>query len=435
MNRTNRDEIVDVAVVGAGFAGLSAAHELVAAGLDVVLLEARDRVGGRVESRVNTLGERIDTGGQYFCDDMREVTALARRFGKTILETPVDGDLAVVPPDPVTDPNDLFGVPIRRRMKALDPADPAIAGLTVAEWLARQPETEAVRTAFRSSMEGLWCLPIEEVPLWYLVSNDRRITNRHWELQHFLGETLHSLADDLAAGLGGRIRLSAPVSWIERRAGGVVLSTPGGAVRAREVVVAVPPATAARIAFRPALPPRLAAALGAWCSGAVLKIVVRYAAPFWRDRGLSGMATWRGMPGLYACDASPDAGRATLVVFAGGALARAWHGLPAEGLRRVVTGHLVEALGPEAARPLDFACRDWTEDEWSGGAYSDLIIDMGAVDAEDVIRAGVPPIRFAASELSPSYPGYVEGALVAGRAAARALIAGQSASATSASGS
>ena len=431
----NKDGSVDVAIVGAGFTGLAAARELAAAGLDVLVLEARDRVGGRVESRINALGERIDSGGQYICDDMVEVTALARRFGKTFLETPVEGELVVVPPAPDADSDDLFGMPIRRRMKALDPADPEIAGLTVADWLARQPEPEAVRTAFRSSMEGLWCLPIDEVPLWYLVSNDRRITNRRWELQHFLGETLHSLAEDLAAGLGGRVRLSALVSRIERSEDGVVLSTPAGNVRAREALVAVPPATAARIAYAPALPPRLAAALGAWRSGAVLKIAIRYATPFWRRRGLSGMVTWRGMPGLYACDASPDAAHPTLVVFSGGALARAWHGLPAEELRRVVIGHLVEALGPDAADQLDFESRDWTGDAWSGGAYSDLVVDMDAVDAEDVIRAGMPPVRFAASELSPSYPGYVEGALIAGRAAARDLLAGQSASATRASGS
>jgi len=417
------DGSVDVAVVGAGFTGLAAAHELVAAGLDILVLEARDRVGGRVESIVNALGERIDSGGQYLCDDMVEVMALARRFGKTFLETPVEGELVVVPPDPDTNPDDLFGMLIRRRMKALDPADPAIAGLTVADWLARQPEPEAVRTAFRSSMEGLWCLPIDEVPLWYLVSNDRRITNRQWELQHFLGETLHSLADDLAAGLGGRLRLSTPVTRIGHGAGGVVLSTPAGDIRAREALIAVPPATAARIAYAPALPPRLAAALGAWRSGAVLKIVIRYATPFWQNRGLSGMVTWRGRPGLYACDASRDAAHPTLVVFAGGALARIWHAFPPADLRSIVTAHLVEALGAEAADQLDVVCRDWTGDAWSGGAYSDLIVDMAAVDAEDVIRAGAPPIRFAASELSPSYPGYVEGALIAGRAAARQLLA------------
>ena len=85
-------------VVGAGFTGLAAATELAASGIDVLVLEARDRVGGRVESRLNALGERLDTGGQFFCEDMPEVIALARRFGKTFVETPVSGALTAQPP-------------------------------------------------------------------------------------------------------------------------------------------------------------------------------------------------------------------------------------------------------------------------------------------------------------------------------------------------
>ncbi|TIW80711.1 MAG: flavin monoamine oxidase family protein, partial [Mesorhizobium sp.] len=94
------------------------------------------------------------------------------------------------------------------------------------------------------------------------------------------------------------------------------------------------------------------------------------------------------------------------------------------------------ALGPEAADSLNFSRRDWTHDGWSGGAYSDLIIDVTARDAERTILAGAPPLHFASSELSPSFPGYVEGAIVAGRIAARRIIADvQSAIATRASGS
>ena len=87
-----------VIVVGAGFTGLAAATELAGRGIDVLVLEARDRVGGRVESQANALGERLDTGGQFFCEDMPEVTALARRFGKTFVETPVEGMLTTQPP-------------------------------------------------------------------------------------------------------------------------------------------------------------------------------------------------------------------------------------------------------------------------------------------------------------------------------------------------
>ncbi|RWF60386.1 MAG: flavin monoamine oxidase family protein, partial [Mesorhizobium sp.] len=91
-----------------------------------------------------------------------------------------------------------------------------------------------------------------------------------------------------------------------------------------------------------------------------------------------------------------------------------------------------QALGAQAADFIDFSARDWTHDRWSGGAYSDLIIDVTARDAERVILAGVPHVHFAASEVSPSFPGYVEGAIVAGRIAAARI---QSAIATKASGS
>ena len=82
-----------------------------------------------------------------------------------------------------------------------------------------------------------------------------------------------------------------------------------------------------------------------------------------------------------------------------------------------------EALGPDAGDILDFSSRDWIHDRWSGGAYSDLIVDVTARDAEQTILAGAPPVHFAASELSPSFPGYVEGGIVAGRIAAGKIIA------------
>lgn len=177
-------------------------------------------------------------------------------------------------------------------------------------------------------------------------------------------------------------------------------------------------------------------ALGVWESGAVVKILVRYARPFWRERDLSGMVMWRDMPGLFACDASRDAEHAALVVFIGGPLALRCRKLGAAALRAEVIAKLADALGPDAADILDFSQRDWTHDRWSGGAYSDLIVDVTARDAERTILAGAPPIHFASSEVSPSFPAYVEGAIVAGRIAAGKILARlQSAIATRASGS
>ncbi|TSE12668.1 flavin monoamine oxidase family protein [Mesorhizobium intechi] len=435
---TDAAERTDVVVVGAGFTGLSAALELNQAGIDFVLLEARDRVGGRVEAVRNGLGERIDSGGQFLCEDMPEVMALAKARGKTFVETYVEGDFVTHPSMPPKDAKQTYygAMAIRERMNGIEPDDPSIAGMSVAAWLDQQDDPIDAKAAFRSMIEGLWCLAMDKVPLWHLIDNDRRITNEVPELQYSLRETMQSLAEDLAGDLGDRVRLGEPVTRVEHGPQGVRVVTDNGVILARRVLVALPPATAARLPLAPAMPARLAKALGVWQSGAVIKILVRYPRPFWRQQGLSGMVMWRDLPGLFACDASRDAEHAALVVFVGGPLALRWRALSDAALRAEVTARLVAALGPGAADGEDFSQRDWIHDRWSGGAYSDLIVDATARDAERTILAGAPPVHFTASELSPSFPGYVEGAIVAGRIAARKIIAElQSPIATSASGS
>jgi monoamine oxidase len=409
-----------VIIVGAGFCGLAAATELVAGGVDVLVLEARSRVGGRVESRANALGESVDVGGQFFCEDMPQIAALARRFGKAFVETPVDGSFVVQPSMSVADAEQAYegAAAIRERMNAIAPDDSGIAGLTVRAWLDRQADPAWAKAGFQSMVEGLWCQAIDELPLWYLIDNDRRITNEIPELQYFLRETMQSLAEDLAAGLAGRIMLDAPVSTIEYSGGGVVLTTPAGRFEAERVIVAVPPVMASRIAFEPPLPDRLQRALAVWKSGTVIKINLRYATAFWKEAGLSGMVMWRDIHGMFACDTSRDGDHPALVVFVGGPLALRWRAFGKDGMRDELKARLVAALGPEAANFTTVVRRDWTNDAWSGGAYSDLIMDLDARDAEAVLREGAGRIRFASSELSPSFPGYIEGAIVAGRIAA-----------------
>lgn len=287
-------------------------------------------------------------------------------------------------------------------------------------------------------IEGLWCISIDDIPAWHLAETDRRVTNKTTELQYFLRETIHSLADDLAHELGNRVRLSNPVILIERRGNGVSAVTATDRYDARQLLIAVPPAMAARLDYAPTLPLPLANALGVWQSGTVIKAIVRYDRPFWRDNGASGMVAWRDIHGLFCCDASPDDDHAALVVFIGGPIARSWQGSEAEVRQRILS-RLSDALGPKAGQPIDVSFRDWTDDQWSGGGYGDLITDVTARDAEDIIWAGAPPLHFAFSDIAPSFPGYIEGAIVAGRIAAdriaENLERSQSANATSASGS
>ncbi|WP_426235462.1 flavin monoamine oxidase family protein [Pararhizobium sp. DWP1-1-3] len=427
----------DVIVAGAGFTGLSAADALVSAGLDVIVLEACDRVGGRVERTAFADGVAMDTGGQFVCDEMPNVTALARRFGLRLAETPLDGEF-VFRPQASANPEAVFAETdrIHARAEGMDPRDPKIAGLTAGEWLARQNDPPDAKAGYQAMVEGLWCRPAGEIPLWYLIDNDRRTTSDGNELQYFVEGTIHAAAEALAATLGQRLRLGTPVVRITRAGDSVSVRTGNGDVlTARQVIIAVPPVMASRIVHEPGLPASLAGALGAWKSGTVIKALVRLERPFWRDRGLSGMILWRDTLGLFACDVS-SAQATALVVFAGGPLAVEWSAKGRAFIEAEIRRRLVEALGEAAAGVTGLLIRDWVGDPWSGGGYSDVITDLQAYDAEDILRAGAPPVHFASSELASSFPAYIEGAIVAGReAAVRVIAAHQSAIATSASGS
>lgn len=410
----------DVIVVGAGFSGLAAATALAEAGRDVVLLEARDRVGGRVESEQLSDGTRIDSGGQFLCRDMVRLNALAAAHGRRLTRAHVEGDEVFQPPIPLERGYAIWaGVEaLRAEIKAMDAFDPALSGLTTRQWVERRSDLDPdVATAFLGLVEGLWCRSPDDVSFAWLASTDARITNEYSEMESFLGDTMHALAEDLARALGDRLKLASPVGRIAWSESGATVEAAGRTYAAPRVIVCVPPVMARRIAYDPPVPDMVRQAFAAWGPGEVVKVFIRYATPFWRARGLSGTVMWSAPHRLYACDAS-RADLSGLVMFIGGPHARDWHGEPESALTAFVRERLIEALGPEAADIVEFSVRDWTDDTWSGGAYSDNVVDPEARDAETPLRAGFGPVRFASSELSPNYPGYIEGAIAMGRLAA-----------------
>lgn len=413
----------DVIVIGAGFTGLTAATDLMAAGLDVIVVEARNRVGGRVESEYLPNGTRIDTGGQFLCRDMTHLVETAQRFGARTVFSHVDGEQSYRPAIPPEHGDAIWnGVEqLRERMRSIDLANPTFSGLTVGQWIDRQTDMPSdVTGSFRRLVKGLWCRAPEDVALAYLVSNDRRITNIYPELEMFMRDTMHALADRLAAGLGDRLRLSAPATSITIMEDEVEVDVEGRALTAGHVIIAVPPVMARRIEISPPLPAELERALAAWEPGCAIKLQIGYRTPFWRDKGLSGSVMWSDPQGIYACDASHD-DYFGIVVFLGGPLASEWHKRPQGELANFVTSELGAALGGSGHEPISVCIRDWVNDAWSDGAYSDVITDLEATDAEAVLLEGLPRLRFACSELSPSFPGYIEGAIVAGKQAARSI--------------
>jgi monoamine oxidase len=413
----------DIAIVGAGFTGLTAATELKKAGFDVLVLEARETVGGRVEAHTFADGVEVDSGGQFFCRDMVEVVKLAKAFGRPVVMSHATGEVISQPPLPKGKAEELWESvdALRERMIATDLNDPAVTGLTVAAWLEEQTDvSDEVAQSFRRMVKGLWCRSPEEISFVYLASNDRRVTNQYPELEMIIDGTMHGLAADLAAGLADELIAGVAVETIATSPDGVTLIAGDRIIRARHVLLAVPPIMARRLTFAPALPDRLTRALDAWSAGMAMKFNIRYDAPFWRKQGLSGLVMWRDPQGIFACDAS-HGDYCGLIVFVGGPQAGIWHEWTADEIKTEIVSRLVAALGEEAGRFTEIHLRDWVDDFWSDGAYSDVITDLGATDAEAVLLEGLPNVHFAASELSPSFPGYVEGAIVAGKLAAEKI--------------
>lgn len=406
---------VDVVVIGAGFAGLAAATELARHGLTFVIVEARDRIGGKAEAQLDAAGHLVDTGCQFANLDMAEVLALASAAGATRVNSEHPGVAVTVPAG-------IEGHP-------WEAAEGALAGLgsadlddprSLSEWAAGFDVAPAVRDAIRSAVNGGTCHDSRSIPVSYAAQLNERTPAEHTELQLWFAETMHSLAQHLAQPLGATIRLGSAVRAVHLHDESVDVVAVNQVWHARHVLAAVPPSAYAGLGFTPALPDDIATAAGAFAPGTVIKYLLRYDSPFWLENGRNGIGQFLTPAGLYFADAStPD--RPTLVGFVGGTTAAEWSRHDEADRRAAIVHHAADAFGPSAHAPASVLERVWAPDEWGGGGYSNVLVRHQPT-AADVLAVGLPLVTFASTEIALRFPGYVEGALHAGRAGAAQVL-------------
>jgi monoamine oxidase len=440
----------DVVVVGAGLAGLTAAHDLVEAGLEPVVLEARDRVGGRTLSEPIGDGFVAEQGGQWLAAGNERMGALAARAGGGLFQNHAGGvDLLEISGQirrqrgkvPPLRPLALIDVALARlRLDKLVGSVPVrtpwratraeqLDATSVGSWLDAHVRSREGRTLLDLAFTTMWGGQPQDLNLLqalaYIASTGKFDNLTTTKIQDRITGGAARIPQWLAGELGDRVLLNAPVSAVLLKGGGVEVEHARGTVRARRAVVAVPPQLAADIRFEPGLPHTREAALREVPMGAVIKSTAVYDRPFWREHGLSGKALTARGPVTAVFDNCPPGDRVPglLVGFIPGDRARDLQARTADERRVLVLETLVRLYGPQAADPELFFETNWVADPWSRGGYFGLPAIGSVTRSARLLSEPVGPVHWAGSETVLKDYGGMEGAVASGERAAAEVLA------------
>jgi monoamine oxidase len=454
----------DVVVIGAGLAGLTAARRVAAQGRSVLVLEARDRVGGRVLKHDLRGGSYTELGGMFTGSTQDDIQALASELGVGLYPTyntgnnvfvggdgrreefPSDTPLGTAPADPLVAPDIALTVAQLDDMATKVSVDEPWSSDNAEEWDSQtldtwlrghtsgNPEFMAVTSAATEAIFG--CEP-RELSLLYTVfyiaasgneqnqgTFERNFNTKGGAQEQRFAGGAQLVPERMAAQLGSRVLLNAPVRRIEQSATGVTVRSDTLAVSARRAIVAIPPALAARIVYEPALPPLRDQLTQHMPQGSLMKFEAAYPRPFWRDRGLTGQVVSESGPVKVTFDTSPESGTPGVMMgFIGGHEARVWERRPAVERRDAVLQQFAHFFGDEALSPTEVVEFNWSAEVWNRGCPVAVPGPGTLIDFGEALRQPVDRIHWAGTETSTYWNGYMDGAVRSGRRAASEVLA------------
>jgi monoamine oxidase len=443
----------DFCVIGAGFAGLAAGRRLADAGHQVVVLEARDRVGGRVWTRPYFDGLQIDVGGTWIGARHDRLYALVKEAGLETYPTFEDGETTYVSQGKVQRYKGL--------LPNMDLCSLGIVGLTVKrlDWMAeslslegpwtssklREWDALSARAWFESCLNvpsktaqrflngmvaGLFSADAGEVSLLNVL-----YMSRAWGSIGYAGQMkggaeeaivsggMQQAAEHLAKRIGNGVQLQAPVRRIKQDAAGVEVVSDSVTVRARRAIIATPPMLASQIAYEPGLPVEHMYLLQRSPMGTIMRALVAYDEPFWRRDGLTGESMAPGHVCPLSIDQSPKAGTPGIIsIYSAGPPALRMANLTPEERRGVFMKSLVARFGPKAAKPIHYLEANWSLEPWSqGGMIAHFPPGVLSTYGRN-LREPVGRLHWAGTESATQMSAFIEGAIRSGERAADEVL-------------
>jgi len=442
----------DVVVVGAGFAGLTAARELTRAGHDVVVLEGRNRVGGRSHTGA-VAGLPVDLGGTFVGPTQDAILALAAELGCPTTPTYHDGKNLInwrgsVRPYSGTIPALSLGgllnvgrvrwqfarlarrVPIDRPWDAPNAAK--LDAISLNDWLTSVRASSTTLDLMAIMSRVTWGAEPDEISMLHAVRYvkaagglDRMLDTVGGAQQDRFPAGTQQMAIKMAQALGDRVVLDAVVGGIEYD-DEVAVTSSAGTVTAAAALVAIPPQHRANIVFSPGLPTEHQRLTRQWPQGSLSKAYAVYDTPFWRADGRSGEAVSDTGPVFITFDVSPDGPNETAEgpgILLGFVDSRGFDELPPGQRREQAIAGFAMLFGDAARRPIDYLDHCWGTEEFAPGGPTAAVPPGSWSTVGPWLRRPVGPIFWAGTETADEWTGFLDGAVRSGQRAAAELAA------------
>jgi monoamine oxidase len=445
---------VDVAVVGAGLAGLYAAQQLKRGGRSVVILEANDRVGGRILNL--SVGDRFsdvtEGGGEWINPAMPHVKKLLKRFNLKLYQNYdqgrstliVDGNVSrytgAVPDIPHQAKKEFLRGFLRlERMAKSIPVDAPWTARRALEW-----DSQTAQTWIEDNMTVPLALSFAE----QAIGGAGAWSTRDMSLLHYLfvaaanGGPLNlvtlnqgALANRVVGGSGQLViglakpldkvtELNTPVTTIEHGGSRVRLTTPNGRWVADHVIVAVSPTMTQQILFDPDLPVYRNQSVQRTGNGSAIKAYPIYRTPFWRDKGLNGIIQSNQYLPFISFDNSPPGNSVGVpLALIESANARRLGAMSRKERKAEIIDGFALAFGPKAREPIGYVEHDWSSEPWIRGGAASFFPPGLMTEYQYLFAKRIGRIHFASTETETSYWGTMEGALASGDRAAQEVLA------------